>query len=84
MAAIRVSMAALSLSSYRGILVNSRMYGWHFKENRSKFCKYSILKYLLVLDNQHGYNFINKTLGRALDPRANGTWLSKLTEWNKK
>ena len=26
----------------------------------------------------------NKTLGRALDPRANGTWLSKLTEWNKK
>ena len=22
----------------------------------------------------------NKTLGRALDPRANGTWLSKLTE----
>ena len=27
---------------------------------------------------------INKTLGRALDPRANGTWLSKLTEINKK
>ena len=23
---------------------------------------------------------MNKTLGRALDPRANGTWLSKLTE----
>ena len=23
---------------------------------------------------------INKTLGRALDPRANGSWLSKLTE----
>ena len=23
---------------------------------------------------------LNKTLGRALDPRANGTWLSKLTE----
>ena len=22
----------------------------------------------------------NKTLSRALDPRANGTWLSKLTE----
>ena len=22
----------------------------------------------------------NKTLGRALDPRANGTWLSKLTK----
>ena len=22
----------------------------------------------------------NRTLGRALDPRANGTWLSKLTE----
>ena len=22
----------------------------------------------------------NKTLGRALDPRANGAWLSKLTE----
>ena len=24
--------------------------------------------------------FSNKTLGRALDPRANGTWLSKLPE----
>ena len=23
---------------------------------------------------------VNKTLGRALDPRANGAWLSKLTE----
>ena len=22
----------------------------------------------------------NKTLGRALDPRANGAWLSKLTQ----
>ena len=32
-----------------------------------------------------GVHFIeNKTLGRALDPRANGTWLSKLTECNKK
>ena len=30
------------------------------------------------------YNVEDKTLGRALDPRANGTWLSKLTEWNKK
>ena len=27
-----------------------------------------------------GKKRINKTLGRALDPRANGTWLSKLTE----
>ena len=26
----------------------------------------------------------NKTLGRAQDPRANGAWLSKLTEWNMK
>ena len=26
----------------------------------------------------------NKTLGRARDPRANGTWLNKLTEWNMK
>ena len=25
----------------------------------------------------------NMTLGRALDPRANGTWLSKLNESNK-
>ena len=24
--------------------------------------------------------FKNKTLGRAQDPRANGAWLSKLTE----
>ena len=23
---------------------------------------------------------VNKTLGRAQDPRANGAWLSKLTE----
>ena len=27
---------------------------------------------------------LNKTLGRALDPRANGAWLSKVTEWNMK
>ena len=26
------------------------------------------------------YRTTNKTLGRALDPRANGTWLSKVTE----
>ena len=26
----------------------------------------------------------SKMLGRALDPRANSTWLSKLTEWNQK
>ena len=26
----------------------------------------------------------NKTLGRARDPRANGAWLSKLTERNMK
>ena len=28
--------------------------------------------------------FSNKTLGRAQDPRANGAWLSKLTECNMK
>ena len=28
--------------------------------------------------------FSNKTLGRAQDPRANGAWLSKLTERNMK
>ena len=27
---------------------------------------------------------IYKTLGRARDPRANGTWLNKLTESNMK
>ena len=27
---------------------------------------------------------LNKTLGRAWDPRANGAWLSKLTERNMK
>ena len=32
-----------------------------------------------VLD-ETGKCMINKTLGRALDPRANSTWLSKLTE----
>ena len=26
------------------------------------------------------YDMVNKTLGRARDPRANGAWLSKLTE----
>ena len=26
--------------------------------------------------------FSNKMLGRALDPHANGAWLSKLAEWN--
>ena len=25
-------------------------------------------------------NNVDKTLGRALDPRANGAWLSKLAE----
>ena len=35
-----------------------------------------------VLDHYYVWldSFNNKTLGRALDPRANGTWLSKLTE----
>ena len=32
------------------------------------------LNYLMLL------HVHNKTLGRALDPRANGIWLSKLTE----
>ena len=27
-----------------------------------------------------GFTNCNKTLGRAQDPRANGAWLSKLTE----
>ena len=27
---------------------------------------------------ERGKQEVNKTLGRALDPRANGTWLSKL------
>ena len=34
-----------------------------------------LAKWLSVDNHIH-----NKTLGRALDPRANGTWLSKLTE----
>ena len=29
-------------------------------------------------------HFYIKTLGRALDPRANGAWLSKLTHYNMK
>ena len=29
-------------------------------------------------------HIINTTLGRALDPRANGASLSKLTEWKLK
>ena len=31
-------------------------------------------------DVEMANRFSNKMLGRALDPRANGTWLSKLTE----
>ena len=27
---------------------------------------------------------MDKTLGRARDLHANGTWLNKLTEWNMK
>ena len=30
--------------------------------------------------NQKNSFLLNKTLGRAQDPRANGAWLSKLTE----
>ena len=30
--------------------------------------------------DNNGIKLRNKMLGRALDPRANGTWLSKLTE----
>ena len=33
-----------------------------------------------VLIPEGNYSSLNKTLGRALDPHANGTWLSKLTE----
>ena len=29
---------------------------------------------------KRGITSINKTFGRARDPRANGAWLSKLTE----
>ena len=32
----------------------------------------------------HCFTERNKTLGRARDPRANGAWLSKLTERNMK
>ena len=31
-----------------------------------------------------GKKKLNKMLGRAQDPRANGSWLSKLTESNMK
>ena len=37
--------------------------------------QYSLVITFFVLND---YN--NKTLGRARDPRANGAWLSKLTE----
>ena len=46
----------------------------------------SIVKIILFFDHKHIYiyyskNFlINKMLGRALDPHANGAWLSKLTD----
>ena len=35
---------------------------------------------LVTIYGDDDHYHINKTLGRALDPRANGTWLSKLTE----
>ena len=37
------------------------------------------------VNNGHKTNYTtNKTLGRAQDPRTNGAWLSKLTQWNMK
>ena len=41
------------------------------EDTKSKDAQYDEVK----LDNRS-----NKTLGRAQDPRANGSWLSKLTE----
>ena len=41
--------------------------------------EYASTVYPVVLDS-FCESLINKTLGRALDPRTNGTWLSKLTE----
>ena len=39
----------------------------------------TFIKVVPFLKSEHKYSDINNTLGRALDPRANGTWLSKLT-----
>ena len=33
-----------------------------------------------AINTVKGHCIHNKTLGRAQDPRANGAWLSKLTE----
>ena len=35
---------------------------------------------LVRIENLVTYHNLNKTLGRARDPRANGTWLNKITE----
>ena len=45
-------------------------------------CIHNKLIYALVIYHKElGFKYYgNKTLGRALDPCANGTWLSKLTE----
>ena len=41
---------------------------------RAKFKEFNV-----VIDAYGEKASLNKMLGRALDPRANGTWLSKLT-----
>ena len=40
-------------------------------------CGSTLSLYICV---QKNCNLVNKTLGRAQDPRANSAWLSKLTE----
>ena len=43
--------------------------------------KQNVMKFeVFILGGQRIDQKRNKMLGRALDPRANGTWLSKLTE----
>ena len=55
----------------------SKMYISHIPHLLVQSSMKQIMYYLM----RHEWHIrINKTLGRARDPRANGAWLNKLTE----
>ena len=49
-----------------------------------RFCLSGLAMVTLHFKASFKENLLNKTLGRAWDPRANSAWLSKLTERNMK
>ena len=64
----------LCLSQGTAFLLSSRL------DSAVKRCSSEVLKFSFLRCSVKGLARRNKTLGRALDPRANSTWLSKLTE----